>query len=95
MLAGWNRTGNLSEKPASNMTLKEARSEVIKLRMRVIILQREIERGRPVTQTEQLANLEAGLGMVPGTLAAAVSGERLGADVEAVWDANIEKLYEA
>lgn len=53
----WNRRGGLSERPALDMTPQEARSEVIKLRMRVAILEREIERGRPLTASEQLDNL--------------------------------------
>ena len=61
MSAAWNRCGGMSEKPALEMTPFEARSEVIKLRLRVVIMQREIERGRPLTPTEQLANLSDNL----------------------------------
>ena len=57
MSAVWNRCGMMSEKPALEMTASEARREVLKLRLRVVILQREIERGRPLSPTEQLTNL--------------------------------------
>lgn len=56
MSAEWNRCGNMSEKPALEMTASEARREVLKLRLRVVILQREVERGRPLTAAEQVAN---------------------------------------
>ncbi|MBK8161541.1 MAG: hypothetical protein IPK59_23290 [Rhodospirillaceae bacterium] len=69
MSAGWNRCGQMSEKPALEMTRDEARREVLKLRLRVIVLHREIDRGRPLTAAEQVANLEAGLGLEPGRLA--------------------------
>lgn len=57
MSATWNRCGTLSERPALEMTASEARREVLKLRLRVVILQREIDRGRPLTAAEQLTNL--------------------------------------
>lgn len=72
MPAGWNRCGSMSEAPALGMTLQEARREVMKLRLRVVVLQREIDRGRPLTASEQVANLEEGLGLEPGRLAALV-----------------------
>lgn len=59
----------MSEAPALGMTLQEARREVLKLRLRVMILQREIDRGRPLTAAEQVANLEDGLDLEPGRLA--------------------------
>lgn len=72
MPAGWNRCGTMSEAPALDMTLQEARREVLKLRLRVMILQREIDRGRPLTAGEQIENLEEGLGLEPGRLATLV-----------------------
>ena len=74
MPAGWNRCGRMSEKPAGDMTLKEARAEVMKLRLRVITLYRDIERGRPLTPAEQVNNLEAGLGLEPGRLSSIFNG---------------------
>lgn len=68
MAAGWNKRGGLSELPTDEMTPKQLRVEVMKLRLRVIVLEREIERGRPLTPTEQLNNLEDGLGMERGAL---------------------------
>lgn len=68
MPAGWNRCGLLSEKPTDEMTPREARAEIMKLRLRVITLYREIDRCRPLTAAEQVANLEAGLGLEPGRL---------------------------
>ena len=68
-MGGWNRCGFLSDKPAGDMTLKEARSEVMKMRLRLITLYREIDRGRPLTAVEQVANLEAGLELKAGRLA--------------------------
>jgi hypothetical protein len=56
-MAGWNRCGFLSGKPAGDMTLKEARAEVMKLRLRVLTLYQDIERGRPLTDREKLTNL--------------------------------------
>jgi hypothetical protein len=68
MPAGWNRCGVLSEKPAGGMSLKEARAEVMKLRLRVMTLYGDLDRGRPLTDAEKLRNLETGSGMVPGSL---------------------------
>lgn len=73
MPAGWNRCGLLSEKPAGDMSLQEARNEIMKLRLRVLTLYREIDRGRPLTAAEQVANLEAGLELEPGQLASIVN----------------------
>lgn len=73
MPAAWNKCGTMSERPALEMTASEARREVLKLRMRVVILQREIERGRRLTSTEQVANLERGLELAPGQLSDAIS----------------------
>lgn len=68
MPAIWNRCGTLSETPALEMTRDEARKEVLKLRLRVAILQRAVDRGRPLSAVEQIANLESGLGLEPGRL---------------------------
>lgn len=68
MPATWNRCGTLSEAPALSMTAAEARREVLKLRLRVCVLQREIDRGRPLTAVEQMNNLEDGLDMPRGSL---------------------------
>lgn len=72
MPAAWNRCGTMSERPALEMTASEARREVLKLRLRVVILQREIDRGRPLTATEHVANLERGLELEPGQLSNAI-----------------------
>ena len=61
MPSAWNRCGFLSDKPAGEMTLKEARAEVMKLRLRVMTLYGDIERGRPLTDREKLNNLSAAL----------------------------------
>ena len=61
MAGAWNRCGFLSDKPAGEMTLKEARAEVLKLRLRVLTLYQDIERGRPLTDREKLTNLHNAL----------------------------------
>lgn len=48
--------------------LGEVKAENKRLRMRVAVLERQFERGRPLTASEQVANLESGLGMEPGRL---------------------------
>ena len=65
MPAVWNRCGFLSEKPAGDMTLKEARREVLRMRLRITILYQDIDRGRPLTPTEKIANLVTALNGTP------------------------------
>jgi hypothetical protein len=50
MPAAWNRSGTLSEKAALDMTPDEARREVLRLRMRVVILEREKRINSPSCQ---------------------------------------------
>lgn len=61
MPSAWNRCGFLSDKPSGEMTLKEARAEVMKMRLRIMTLYGDIERGRPLTDREKLSNLETAL----------------------------------
>lgn len=65
MPAGWNRCGFLSEKPAGDMTLKEARREVLRMRLRIMTLYQDIERGRPLTDVEKITNLVTALNETP------------------------------
>ncbi len=61
MAGAWNRCGFLSDKPAGDMSWKEARAEVMKLRLRVLTLYGDLDRGRPLTDREKLANLQHAL----------------------------------
>jgi hypothetical protein len=61
MPSAWNRCGFLSDKPAGEMSLKEARAEVMKMRLRIMTLYGDIERGRPLTDREKLSNIETAL----------------------------------
>ena len=67
MPATWNRCGFLSEKPAKEMSLREAQAEVLKLRLRVVTLLQDLDRGRPLTAREKLANIAAALADEPST----------------------------
>lgn len=64
MPSAWNRCGFLSDKPAGEMSLKEARAEVMKMRLRIMTLYGDIGRGRPLTDREKLRNLETALNEV-------------------------------